>query len=211
MSLIIDGWLHDDYGGRTYSTLHILKHKHPGTLNTHLLKMDVWWFPAISQVKVWFIIQLKQPIQNPGCLVRLPGMWPSVGGRFNHFQAFKSLVVFRGAQPVSQLAVCFSSGPDLGVRALQTERKEGSGTERYVRKVAYLRVYVYIYITIYINIFIYIYIYVYTLFVNVDLWLTHTLITNVKLYSISRICLSDMYVFSCAKCNLDAQGAPNWK
>ena len=35
---------------------------------------------------------------------------------------------------MSQLAVCFSSGPDLGVRALQTERKEGSGTERYVRK-----------------------------------------------------------------------------
>ena len=135
------------------STLHILKHKHPGTLNTHLLKMDVWWFPTISQVKVWF--QLKQPIQNPGCLVRLPGMWPSVGGRFNHFQAFKSLVVFRGAQPVSQLAVCFSSGPDLGVRALQTERKEGSGTERYVRKVAYLRVYIYIYYYLYKYIYIY--------------------------------------------------------
>ena len=58
---------------------------------------------------------------------------------------------------MSQLAVCFSSGPDLGVRALQTERKEGSGTERYVRKVAYLRVNIYIYIFIYISIYIFMY------------------------------------------------------
>ena len=27
-----------------------------------------WWFPTISQVKVWFIIQLKQPFKNNGCL-----------------------------------------------------------------------------------------------------------------------------------------------
>ena len=29
--------------------------------------MDVWWFPTNMFVKIWFIIQLKQPIKN-GCL-----------------------------------------------------------------------------------------------------------------------------------------------
>ena len=30
----------------------------PGTLNNHFEKMDVWWFPTISYVMIWFIIQL---------------------------------------------------------------------------------------------------------------------------------------------------------
>ena len=47
--------------GSTYSI--------PGTRNNQF-KMDLWWFPTISyvkDVKVWFIIQLKQPLIN-GCL-----------------------------------------------------------------------------------------------------------------------------------------------
>ena len=39
------------------------KHNLPGTPNNHFL-MDVWWFPTISHVKIWFIIQLKQPAAN---------------------------------------------------------------------------------------------------------------------------------------------------
>ena len=35
----------------------------PGTLHNQF-KMDVWWFPSISFVKVWFIIQLKTTISN---------------------------------------------------------------------------------------------------------------------------------------------------
>ncbi len=38
----------------------------PGTLNNQFL-MDVWQFPTISHVKIWFIIQLKQPWRT-GCL-----------------------------------------------------------------------------------------------------------------------------------------------
>ncbi len=35
----------------------------PGTRNNHF-KIDVGWFPTISYVKNWFIIQLKQPLIN---------------------------------------------------------------------------------------------------------------------------------------------------
>ena len=178
MSLIIDGWLHDDYGGRTYSTLHILKHKHPGTLNTHLLKMDVWWFPTISQVKVWFIFQLKQPIQNPGCLVRLPGMWPSVGGRFNHFQAFKSFSLF--SEVLSQCHSLLFVSPQARTWEIEPgpDRKKGGIWHRKICSQGCVFTCIYIYISYYLYKYIYLYIYVYTLFVNVDLWLTHTLITK---------------------------------
>ena len=34
----------------------------PGPPNNHFL-VDVWWFPTISHVRIWFIIQLKQPLK----------------------------------------------------------------------------------------------------------------------------------------------------
>ncbi len=39
----------------------------PGSPKQPVFSVDVWRGPTISYVKVWFIIQLKQPFNN-GCL-----------------------------------------------------------------------------------------------------------------------------------------------
>ena len=56
----------------------------PGTLNHHIL-MDVWWFPTISQVKVWNHLIETTTLKG---MFRVPGGWYT----FNLKKTTKKLV-----------------------------------------------------------------------------------------------------------------------